>query len=396
MEVGRSDCHPLLTAVATCAVQRLAHEIRQQCFPMASSLFLFTNHHHTFDAPSATNMTSLTPQEARVVHKLNLFASVCPQCLFVEDSHKLIRQLYRFNYFYPSKKKRVKFPEDWDWNYGEPNGSLQTTARKVQEWFTRPDALKAPAPEEPPRPSSPTPAPQLQSPLYSVLPVEIREYIFKLVVTSYPEDDYNDYHYPATTPAITSVSRLVRRELLQSFLKHNHFAFPTSFDSTTIDNPLKWLYGMRPHLPKIHQITFFVNHWARDSSSMGDISVTIRHDPTRDCWKTTCEDDWSVDKAEWRKREPEDRKALERDGNLLCGLMRTMVEGRSRDYLTTEYLMWLMYDARMLYTAEKMEGTINPDYVYPAINAMGPSIMRLPDMYSTNIEHDQMVRWGRR
>lgn len=112
--------------------------------------YIITNrlprNHHVFCAPSAAIMTSLTPQEARVVHKLNLFASVCPQCLFVKDSHELIRQLYRFNYFYPSKKKRVKLPKDWDWYYAEPNGSLQTTARKVQEWFTRPDALKAPEP----------------------------------------------------------------------------------------------------------------------------------------------------------------------------------------------------------------------------------------------------------
>ena len=54
--------------------------------------------------------------------------------------------------------------------------------------------------------------------------------------------------------------RLVRKEMLQSFFKHNPFDFPTNFSSTTIHEPVKWLYGMRPHLPKIHQITFFVNH----------------------------------------------------------------------------------------------------------------------------------------
>jgi hypothetical protein len=331
-------------------------------------------------------MTSLTPQEARVVHKLNLFASVCPQCLFVKDPHKLIRQLYRFNYFYPSKKKCVKFPKDWDWYYAEPNGSLQTTARKVQEWFTRPDALKAP--EEPPCPASPTPAPQLQSPLYSVLPIEIRESIFELVVTS---DHEGEYHHPATAPAITSVCRLMRKDLLQSFFKHNHFAFPTNFNQTTIHEPVKWLYGMRPHLSKIHQITFFVNQWTRNDYPSQDISVTIRHDLTQDCWTTTCEDDWSVDTPD-----PEERKALECDGVLLCDLMRKMVEGRSRADLTTEYLMWMMHDARIFYTTEKMEGEINAAYVYPAINVMGPSIVRLPDMYSTDIEHDQMVKWGRR
>jgi len=103
-----------------------------------------------------------------------------------------------------------------------------------------------------------------------------------------------------------------------------------------------------------------------------------------------------VGKHDIFKAEPEDCKALERDGVLLCDIMRKMVEGRSRADLTTEYLMWLMHDARIFYTTERMEGEINPDHVYPMINAMGPSIKRLPDMYSTDIEHDQMVKWGRR
>jgi hypothetical protein len=102
--------------------------------------YIITNrlprNHHAFCAPSAAIMTSLTPQEARVVHTLNLFASVCPQCLFVKDPHKLIRQLHRFNYFYPSKKKRVKVPRTWGWDYYKPEGTLQRTARDVREWFT--------------------------------------------------------------------------------------------------------------------------------------------------------------------------------------------------------------------------------------------------------------------
>jgi hypothetical protein len=178
-------------------------------------------------------MTSLTPEEIRVVHKLKLFASVRPQCIPVNDSSELIRQLYRFNHFYPSKKRHVEYPKDWYSDYSELDGSLQTTAREMQEWFTRPDALKAP--EAPPRPASPTPVPQLQSPLYSVIPTEIREYIFKLVVTSHPE---GNYHYPITTPAITSVSRLMRQDLLQSFFKHNHFAFPTHFGQLSFTIPL--------------------------------------------------------------------------------------------------------------------------------------------------------------
>ena len=169
-------------------------------------------------------MTSLTPNEARVVHELNFFASHTPNYL-PKDSRELIRQLYRFNHFYPSKEECVKIPRTWYCDYQESEGTLQTTVRNVREWFTRPDALKTP--ETPPRPLSPNPLSQPQSPLYSVLPTEIREYIFKLVVTSYPEGEDDRYHYPNTTPAITSVCRLVRQEMLRLFFKHNHFAFPT-------------------------------------------------------------------------------------------------------------------------------------------------------------------------
>jgi hypothetical protein len=335
-------------------------------------------------------MTSLTPKEAREVHKLNRFASQSPQCL-PSGSRELIRQLYRLNYFYPSKKKRVKIPRTWRWDYAEPEGTLQTTTRSVREWFTRPDALKAP--EALLRPPSPTPLPQLRSPLYSILPTEIREYIFKLVVTSYPEDEY---HYPNITPAITSVCRLTRQKMLQLFFKHNHFAFPTQkqFTEIAIKDPIKWLYAMRPHLQKIHQITFFVGCIAiiDGYSFWGPVSVTIKHDPAQGCWKTTCEDDWSIEKPNTGKITPDERKALESEGNLLCGLMRTMVEGRSRADLTPEYLIWLMHDARIVYATEKMERSFDGMGMYPGVNTLGPDIVRPPDMYSTHIEYDQIVR----
>jgi hypothetical protein len=340
-------------------------------------------------------MTSLTPKEARVVHKLHLFASNSPQFLMVKDHRQLIRQLYRFNYFYPSKKKRVKVSENWLLGYEKPEGTLQTTARQVQEWFTRPDALKAP--EAPPRPPSPTPMPQPQSPLYSILPTEIREYIFKLVVTSYPEDDY---YFPNTTPAITSVCRLVRQEMLHLFFKHNHFTFATTNQSNQIavEDPIKWLYGMRQHLPKIHQITFFVEYFAmNDGPNHGHISVTIRHDPAQGCWATTCEDDWSIEKPGTIETTPDERNALERDGDLLCGIMRTMVDERSRADLSPEYLMWLMRDAATFYVTEKVKGNFalaNSPAIWHLNSVLGPSVMPPPDMYSTDVGYDQLKRFN--
>jgi hypothetical protein len=330
-------------------------------------------------------MTSLTPSEIHVVHKLNRFASSFPQCLVVRDSQELIRQLYRFTYFYPSK--RVKIPKDWYWDYEKPDRSLQTTARQVQEWFTRPDALKPPA--APSHPPSPTPMLQLQSPLYSVLPTEIREYIFELVVSSNPEGEHHD---PNTIPAVAAVSRLVRQETLQLFFKHNHFAFPTDFGQKTIEAPVKCLHAMRPHLPKIHQMTFFVAYYAKNDDSIdADISVTIRHNPSRGCWTTTCDDDWSPSSMEMA---PEDRCALKRDGALLCDFMGHMVDGRSRADLTPEYLMWLMHDARIFYTVEKMEGDCNGMEIQNKVSRVKPRVRRPPDMYSMDIEYDQMVWWS--
>ena len=340
-------------------------------------------------------MTSLTPQEARVVHKLNLFASVCPQCLFVKDPHKLIRQLHRFNYFYPSKKKRVKVPRTWGWDYYKPEGTLQRTARDVREWFTRQNALKAP--ESPPQPPSPTPLPQPRSPLYSVLPTEICEYIFKLVVTSYPEDDY---HFPNITPAMSSVCRLTRQEMLPLFFKHNHFAFLTvnQFGKIATEDPIKWLYGMRQHLPKIHQITFFVRYFAiEDDSYSENISVTIRHDPARGCWTTTCEDDWSIERPGAGKITPDECAALERDGDVLCGIMRTMVDGRSRADLSPKNLMWLTRDAATFYITEKFKGDFDlriSGGMWELNSIMRPRVMRPPDIYFTDIEYDQMEKFG--
>jgi hypothetical protein len=90
--------------------RRTSCSLYQAAMSTSPSLpYIITNrlprNHHAFCAPSAAITTSLILQEARVVHKLNLFASVCPQCLFVKDPHKLIRQLYHFNYFYPSQEK---------------------------------------------------------------------------------------------------------------------------------------------------------------------------------------------------------------------------------------------------------------------------------------------------
>jgi len=226
-----------------------------------------------------------------------------------------------------------------------------------------------------------------------VLPTEIREYIFKLVVTSHPEDDR--YQIPNTTPAMTSVCRLVRQEMLQLFFKHNHFVTPTTDESSeiAIKDPVKWLYGMRPYLAETHQITFFVMNLAIDGDPyLGDISVTIKHDPAQGCWTTTCEDDWSIEN-EW-KLTLDQRNALERDGEMLCDLMRAMVDGRSRADLSPEYLMWLARDAAAWYATEKVEGKSDhaqSQRIFYSMSIIKPGVMRPPDMYSTDLEYDHKV-----
>lgn len=161
-----------------------------------------------------------------------------------------------------------EYPEEWDdylWRAG-PDKQIPQAKAKAQELLSRPGALELVS-----KPPEPVPLPQTQGPLFSILPPELRTWIFELVVTREDRillpslkasDATRNEAYP---PALARVSRLVRRETLPLSFRCNHFFFDTICTSkaycsnhSTIATDrllLKWLAPMAPHLPLLHHIT---------------------------------------------------------------------------------------------------------------------------------------------
>jgi len=129
--------------------------------------------------PQPTHTTSLTPKELRLIHQLCRYQSKNPHHSFKPE---LKRHLYRFACFMPAPHT-LRTPSAWNhssWR-DPPDSPLPTAVAKALVLLSRPGALTPiPAPPEPPTPPA---LPQRQSPLFSVLPPEIRSQIFELVVT---------------------------------------------------------------------------------------------------------------------------------------------------------------------------------------------------------------------
>lgn len=318
--------------------------------------------------PQPTHTTSLTPKELRLIHQLCRYQSKNPHHSFKPE---LKRHLYRFACFMTAPHT-LRTPSAWNhssWR-DPPDSPLPTAVAKALVLLSRPGALTPiPAPPEPPTPPA---LPQRQSPLFSVLPPEIRSQIFELVVTlptrknkarvqcaccSRHAGDHNDI----VVPALAAVSRRVRREALPLFFRLNNFTFPPLPDyngrKMSKSDMGRWLAAMRFHLSSIHQLTFEVRR--RDKVAGYDsrdiLSVTTRRDPLNNCWITTSDDDWSG-------KDEADRQSLERDNTLLQQILVPMLHQRSRDDLTPAWLMWLMQDLRMFYAGEKLEPKYPPDH----------------------------------
>jgi hypothetical protein len=219
---------------------------------------------------------------------------------------------------------------------------LPTAIAKAQILLGRPGAL-APIPA-PPGPSTPAALLQEQSPLFSIVPPEIRTRIFEFAVTLPTHDgktrvqrncslNHAKEHVGIQIPAIAAVSRLVRREALPLFFKVNNFTFaPLTYfigQKMSEGDGGKWLAAMRSYLPSVHQLTFEVRR--RDSIAGHDsddiLSITICHDPRRNRWIITSDDDWSGN-------DELNRLSLERDNALLKHILVPMLDQRSRDDLT--------------------------------------------------------------
>lgn len=277
---------------------------------------------------------------------------------------------------------------------------------KAHVLLNRPGAL-APIPTPPASPL-PTALPQDQSPLYSIIPPEIRTRIFEFAVAlptyngkAWVEGGRRVRHAGEfahiTIPAITGLSRVVRREALPLFLQLNNFTFAPLTDNTgeEVSKSVvgKWLTAMSSHLPSMHQLTFEVKRLdrVRSFTSKDILSATIRHDQQHNRWNATIDDDWGdIDEAELQW--------LEQDNALLKQIIVPMLDQRSRDDLTPAYLMWLMLDLRMFYAGEKLKPSHPPD-AHWILGTRGswPDLMRPPEMYTRHLEHEYWLnrpRWA--
>jgi hypothetical protein len=243
----------------------------------------------------------------------------------------------------------------------------------------------------------------MQSPLFSVLPPEIRTRIFEFALTLPTRNGKARVKRACCTrhagdivdiaiPALAAVSRLVRREALPLFFKVNNFTFAPSTDSIgqkiSKGDAGKWLFAMRSHLSSLHQLTFEVRR--RDKIAGYDsrdiLSVTIRHDRQHNRWTTTSDDDWS-------DRSEADRQSLERDNVLLQHILVPMLERISWNDLTPTFLMWLMEDLRMFYAGEKLSPSYPPDCHWTlGTRGSRPDVRRPPDMYTRHLQHEYWIQ----
>lgn len=349
--------------------------------------------------PWPTHKTSLTPKEQRLIHQLCRFKRTHSHRSFDPE---LKRHLYRFVCFMPPPYG-LRTPSMWgsaNWR-DPPDAPLPTAVIKAHVLLARPGAL-GPIPA-PPRPLTPTTLSQNQSPLFSVIPPEIRTRIFEFAVTlPTPHGKarvqgsccvrHAGGHVDMAIPALAAVSRLVRREALGLFFRLNNFTFAPLTNSIgqqiSKDYVGKWLAAMHCHLPRMHQLTFEVRR--RDIvagyNSRDVLSVTIRHDTQHNRWTTMSDDDWSG-------RDEADRQSLEHDNALLEQILVPMLDQRSRDDLTPAYLMWLMEDLRMFYAGEKLKPSYPPDHHWMAgTRGSRPNFERPPDMYTRHLQHEYMLQ----
>lgn len=78
------------------------------------------------------------------------------------------------------------------------------------------------------------------------------------------------------------------------------------------------------------------------------LSVTLRHDPQQGHWNVTSEGHWNIE-------EEATRQVLEHDKALLLQITEPMLDQRSQNDLTPEYIMWLRQDLRLLYATDTMK-----------------------------------------
>lgn len=127
-----------------------------------------------------THTTSLSKKERRLIRQL---------CRYEKDAawshihdHEMKKQLYRFAYYFPPPDHK-RWPRAWSTasRRGGPDALLSNALDKARYLLSRPDTL-TPI-QSPSITPAPTALPQIQSPLLSKIPPEVRTRIFEFAVT---------------------------------------------------------------------------------------------------------------------------------------------------------------------------------------------------------------------
>jgi len=187
------------------------------------------------------------------------------------------------------------------------------------------------------------------------LPAELRERIFVFAVTasqpvvtfrldSYQKDSYEE----ARQPALTHVSRQVRREALPLYFECNEIVLHT--DGAKSSDAQCWLaLSASWHLRMLSHLVFWVRYIpasGEDAARSGALGVAMRHDKRTNLWRV--DEDWR-----WITvvRKPAD---LRNDGTMLASSLQDLTAGMSRETMSVNDYETLIASLRQRYWKTKV------------------------------------------
>ncbi|EMC98996.1 hypothetical protein BAUCODRAFT_31267 [Baudoinia panamericana UAMH 10762] len=186
------------------------------------------------------------------------------------------------------------------------------------------------------------------------LPTELRDLIYEYALTSdktvvtfrldaYQRESYNQ----ATQPALTRVSRRVRRETLPIFYGRNSYVLHT--EGNKCRDACSWLACNVQHLPKLRHVSFWIRYLAprgNRAQSQGALAVSLR--------RPTTTGQWEVDQ-EWRwvtvVRKP---GTIEEDAQILLRKLEILVAEESKDASDTAFFSVILAELSIYYNKQKI------------------------------------------
>ena len=186
------------------------------------------------------------------------------------------------------------------------------------------------------------------------LPPEIRDIIYeyslaseKTVVTfrldSYQRDSYDE----ATQPALTMVSRQVRRESLPVYFACNRIALHT--EGSKAHDARRWLSCNEDHLPKLLRVALWIRYVSLTNdhaASHGALGILLHRFATESHWQVESRWSWIT-----VMRKP---AALEDDAEFLIQRSTALLADERTACTSAESFANMMTELRTLYVEKKV------------------------------------------